>query len=214
PIELDLSQGPLSERDFEHLDELFEARMEVIERVVCHSGDEDHDPGIISVSELDGYLTAIVSSPELVLPSAWLPALWGDFPLQLEDAPTAHVNELIFRHMNTIVTVLMEAPESYQPIFIQVIDDDERHSEVRVEPWCLGYLRAVSLSGHAWERADEVVGEMLTPIMVGSGLDDVIEQLHANGTYDDLCEVIGPAARSIHAELRALSASRTEFRMH
>ncbi len=41
--------------------------------------DDSADAGIICASELDGLLTAIVSGPELISPSQWLPVVWGDF---------------------------------------------------------------------------------------------------------------------------------------
>ena len=35
------------------------------------------DYGLLSVDELDGYLTAIVSGPHLIRPNEWYPEIWG-----------------------------------------------------------------------------------------------------------------------------------------
>jgi uncharacterized protein len=40
--------------------------------------EEGFNCGIIDVSELDGFLTAIVSGPNAIPPSIWLPVVWGD----------------------------------------------------------------------------------------------------------------------------------------
>ena len=37
----------------------------------------DSDRAVQNMSELDGFVTAIVSGPEYVAPSEWLPVLWG-----------------------------------------------------------------------------------------------------------------------------------------
>jgi len=35
-------------------------------------------PDSMMLSDLDGFLTAIAVGPELVMPSEWLPVIWGD----------------------------------------------------------------------------------------------------------------------------------------
>jgi uncharacterized protein len=46
----------------------------------------DHAPGdSMGLSDLDGFLTGIVVGPELILPSEWLPVIWGGEEPELED---------------------------------------------------------------------------------------------------------------------------------
>ena len=61
--------SPLTEQECEELDE-FLLSLET-------------DEGIGGISELDGFFTAVVSGPEMIAPSQWLPVIWGDD----EDAP-------------------------------------------------------------------------------------------------------------------------------
>jgi yecA family protein len=65
---------PLSEAELDELTEILLARFDEDSEPV------DGDEGVLDVSELDGLLTAVVSSPVTILPSQWLPVLWGDFP--------------------------------------------------------------------------------------------------------------------------------------
>lgn len=38
---------------------------------------EDAPPESMQLSDLDGFLTGIAIGPELVMPSEWLPVVWG-----------------------------------------------------------------------------------------------------------------------------------------
>ena len=42
--------------------------------------DHGNDDSVLGISELDGFFTALVSGPEAVMPSTWLPELWGGVP--------------------------------------------------------------------------------------------------------------------------------------
>lgn len=64
---------PLTDDELAYLDSV------LLNRIDEDSVTEASDEGISCVSELDGFLTAIVSGPETVVPSRWLPAVWGDF---------------------------------------------------------------------------------------------------------------------------------------
>ena len=83
-----LINSPLTDEELEFLDsfllERFDGEDEVLGR----------DEGVVCLSELDGFLTAIVSGPTTVMPSEWLPALWGEFPPLYEDLDEAQ--EIMF----------------------------------------------------------------------------------------------------------------------
>jgi len=63
---------------------LSETEIERLERFLLERIDEDaetegRDEGVLDISELDGFFTAIVSGPVMIPPSQWLPTVWGDF---------------------------------------------------------------------------------------------------------------------------------------
>ena len=64
---------PLSDEELERLQTI------LLDRVDEEAVTDGKDEGVLDVSELDGFLTAVVSGPVTVLPSRWLPAVWGDF---------------------------------------------------------------------------------------------------------------------------------------
>lgn len=106
-----------------------------------------NDDTVENVSELDGYFTALVSGPEIVLPSRWYPALWGKTcdPECDSQSEFEHCFQLLVRHMNSIVTTLMERPETFHAM------RESRDIEgclVKIgDDWCFGYMRGVALGG-------------------------------------------------------------------
>ncbi len=114
----------------------------------------------MSVDEIHGFLTALVCTPELLLPSEWLHFVWGgDEP---EFATTEQANEvidLIMRFANHVVERLVE--DDLDPLFLALEFPD---GKVRLYPfgWCIGFLEGTRLLPECWQ-GDEL-GEMLWPI--------------------------------------------------
>ena len=92
----------------------------LLDRIDDNADTEGRDEGILDISELDGFLTAIVSGPVTVLPSQWIPQVWGDFePVWEREQDVQKVMTLLMRHMNAIAVMLVEQPEDFEPIFLE-----------------------------------------------------------------------------------------------
>jgi len=182
---------------------LSEAEIEALDNFLLYRTDEedddpDRDEGIIGISELDGFLTAIVSGPVLIPPSQWLPVVWGEFePVWESEQEFQYILSLLMRHMNGISTLLMQAPQDFEAIFMQNQHNDK--SYLVVDEWCEGYVRGVRLAEEAWIQAGEGMSKMLAPILAFT------EQTRWLGhDYDDhetelLQQSIEPRVRDIHA---------------
>src|SRR4051812_40140446 len=93
---------PLNDEELARLDAFLLDRIEESD-----DDDPDRDEGLLNISELDGFLTAVVSGPTTIVPSEWLPAIWGEEEPAWESAE--HFQEiftLIARHMNGIAALL------------------------------------------------------------------------------------------------------------
>jgi uncharacterized protein len=101
----------------------------------------------MGLSDLDGFLTGIVLGPELILPSEWLPVIWGtdepDFA-STEEA-LAILGTIMSRYIE-IVTNLDADPRRFDPVFWQ-----RQGGEIVVEDWAAGFLDAIRLRVTAWE---------------------------------------------------------------
>ncbi len=159
---MSLINTPLSDQEIDHLNRFLLERIpeEEIDGIA-----EDADEGVLDISELDGFLTAIISGPRSMEPSEWLPVLWGEYePKWASVEESEAIISLVLRHMNGIVNTLTEAPTEFEPIVLEVEEGDA--TVTSVEEWCLGYMKGVGLATEAWRRGGEEAMEMLFPIMV------------------------------------------------
>lgn len=83
---------------------------------------------------LDGFLTAIVSGPVMLIPSEWLPHVWG--PTE-DDAPTfdtleqaERITGLIMRQLNGIIWSMQHDPDAFEPVFDTVVYPDDPHEYI------------------------------------------------------------------------------------
>lgn len=101
----------------------------------------------MQLSDLDGFLTGIAVSPDMLLPSEWLPVIWGGGEPEFDSAEEAKVVlDTIFRRYNAIIQALEQQPDSYQPI-LWGTPDGRRIAE----DWIDGFLAAVSLRQSSWD---------------------------------------------------------------
>ena len=128
----------------------------------------DHAPAdSMGLSDLDGFLTGIVVGPELILPSEWLPVIWGGEEPEFEtEAEMRIVLGAIMGRYNEIAGCLDSEPENFEPIFMEGPED-----EVIASDWASGFLDAISLRPKAWEPliAHDRAGIMIMPILLLSG---------------------------------------------
>jgi uncharacterized protein len=125
--------------------------------------EDEGDIGLLDVSQLDGFLTAIVSLPMMIMPSQWWPMLWGDYPPEFESlAEFEQLSSLIFRHMNSIANELMQQPEYFEPMFNE--HEVKNRTYMVVDEWCEGYMQAVGLAMELGLELDNESAIMLHPI--------------------------------------------------
>jgi uncharacterized protein len=110
--------------------------------------DSDQSPDdCLGLSDLDGFLTGIIVGPELIMPSEWLPVIWGDDVPGFES--TTHAETIIGQIMgryNEIAAGFNTDPEKFEPIFYKWPT-----GEVIVTDWASGFLEAVEMRRAAWE---------------------------------------------------------------
>jgi uncharacterized protein len=115
------------------------------------------------LSNLDGFLTGITIGPELIMPSEWLPLIWGDDDPEFEsEAQANRIIGLIMARYSEILRCLMEAPEEWVPIFTQ-----SQAGKVIASDWVEGFMAAVSLRINTWKEimTDEDACFLMAPIM-------------------------------------------------
>ena len=134
-----IDPSPLSDEELEELGR-FLSETEGLEKAM-------------NVSTLDGFLTALVLGPNVIMPSRWLPWVWDQedgkkSPVFENQSQAEWVMPRLMRHMNTIARSLRETPEKFAPLFIEVENGDSPC--LLVEGWCLGFMTGVRLDPGGW----------------------------------------------------------------
>jgi uncharacterized protein len=172
----------------------------------------------MSPMELDGYLTGIVVSPDLLLPSDWLDGIWGENEPTFDSLDQMQtVIAAVMDHYNDIVAALdsgfkqIEAkqPADYRPLFLTA-SDKPRHEIVRT--WARGFGKAMALTPERWSSLaeDERLQPLLTPFIGFLDVED--RDFEPADDIDSLLDEAAaaiPRATIILRKIAQFSAERT-----
>lgn len=100
-------------------------------------------PAAMDVATLEGFLTALVIGPQMVMPSHWLPWVWdlehgqGDVEFDSNEQASEIIG-LIMGLSNQIASAFQRDPAAFEPVFY-------RHAVWGASEWCEGFLKATAL---------------------------------------------------------------------
>jgi uncharacterized protein len=157
---------PLSDEELDELDQFL-------------MSDAMSDEAMV-LDTLDGYLTAIVIGPATILPSQWLPGIWGesddDAPVYESMEQAQRILELLLRHMNGIIWTLQYDAKAFDPLFGSMVYPDDPHEYVEGEMWAYGFMQGIALCRQDWQPLfdDPVARDALRPIRL-LGADELTE---------------------------------------
>jgi uncharacterized protein len=157
----------------------------------------------MGLSDLDGFLTAIVVGPELIPPSEWLPVIWGgDEPEFQTETEMRTVLGTIMGRYNEIVACFNSARDDFEPIFWEGPE-----GEIIASDWAGGFLDAVALRPQAWKplMEDDRAGVLMAPLFLLNGDMEI-----ADGTADQN-ESLAEAADMVPACAAGISEFWQEY---
>jgi len=100
-------------------------------------------PECLLLSDLDGFLTGVAIGPEVVMPSEWLPHVWGgDEPVFDDPAQASAILGTIMGRYNTILREVAEG--AFGPIFWETVD-----GTVIAADWAEGFMQAAMTPARA-----------------------------------------------------------------
>jgi uncharacterized protein len=138
----------------------------------------------MTLDTLDGYLTAIVIGPTTLLPSQWLPGIWGsseDDAHGYESTEQAErILELIMRHMNGIIATLEDDPDAFDPLLYSMAYEGDPREYLDGEMWAYGFMDGIELCREDWQPLfdDPAAKEALRPIRL-LGAEDLTKEEQA-----------------------------------
>lgn len=127
-------------------------------------------PDSMMLSDLDGFLTAVAVGPEIIMPSQWLPVIFGGEMPEFADAQEAKtVIGAIMSHSIAIMNAIGDG--TFEPILWTKPD-----GTVLAGDWAEGFAHAFAMSAKAWEplcKSDRFL--LLAPILLLGDPDAVSE---------------------------------------
>jgi uncharacterized protein len=157
-------------------------------------------PRCMMVSELDGFLTGLAVGPGIIMPSEWLPRVWGGEQTAFADEDEAEVIlGTILARYNEILKEVRTA--TVNPIFW--IDRDGNHIAA---DWAAGFLEAVRLRVPSWRPLFDAKPEweMLIPIVTLCGDEGFKSALDLPPGEEE--RVVARAMERIPASVMAIAA--------
>jgi len=120
-------------------------RLHELDRLLAIVTDEGDG---MMLSEFDGFCTALVIGPDVILPSEWLKVVWGGegVPEFTDEQQMQRTFDLLMGHYNEVVNLLSEPNVTFSPVY----DQDEKTGDVYWESWVSGFERAMRLRPDAW----------------------------------------------------------------
>jgi uncharacterized protein len=118
-------------------------------------------PECMLLSDLDGFLTGIAIGPAVVMPSEWLPHVWGgEEPVFDDHLQASAILGTIMGRYNMILRDT--AAGAFGPLFWETQD-----GTVIAADWAEGFMQAVALRADAWEplMRSKRHGRLLFPIL-------------------------------------------------
>ena len=100
------------------------------------------------LTTLEGFLTALVHGPKIVMPSQWIPWIWdridGQVAPPFEDLDEANAMlGFVMRLHNGLMDRFKTDPEGFRPVYL-----DGGHSGASA--WCEGFLTGTRLDSNTW----------------------------------------------------------------
>jgi uncharacterized protein len=154
----------------------------------------------MQLCDLDGFLTGIVVSPELIMPSEWEPVIWRGEPPDYKDLQQVqHITGIIMARYNEIIHMLMDEPGVFEPILYQTPD-----GAVLADDWAAGFMEAFTLRVDAWDPilADDDGRLLMTPIM--AQLYDKDGEPFLDGTLAEVQDIRDECAQSLPYAIKGI----------
>lgn len=153
---------------------------------------------IQDVSELDGFLTAIIMGPQEVTPTVWLPAIWGgmqNMPQWEDQAKSESFMQLCIRMQSEVTTMFANNPKEYAALF-GAAEIDEQEVNI-VDKWCSGFMRGVTLG--SWAELPEDIQPWLNIIALNGLIENqaVLSAMNEHD-YQRTIQNIEPAVRALY----------------
>jgi len=143
----------------------------------------------MSFEALDGFFTALAIGPELVMPSVYLPEIWGTAdgtgPLWDSEEQLRYFMRLITKHWNAVAA----RKNANAPHMLQI---DFFGEEALGKAWARGFIAGMNLCAQAWDALmdNDRVGDIAAQIRALATEGEFLEDSTRAAIVDDLPDIV------------------------
>jgi uncharacterized protein len=190
-----IQSGPLTDREIEELNAFLLA--------------DDGLDNAMDVSTFDGFICAVLSGPNVIMPSEWMRWVWDkedgeQSPEFASEKQAKRIVSLLIGHANVLAFTLTHGPQHYEPLFY--VRKVEGRTVSIVDEWCCGYVKGVALDPLGWQPLIDARPDWFEVIHLygtKSGWDRLKKLVdaheNAEARHQAFVDLIAPAALNIHA---------------
>lgn len=163
------------------------------------------DPPAAGISQIDGYLTALVVSPQFIPPEDWLKPILGERVTWADEGTIeAAVRNTLFQRYNEIGSTLAGGPRRYAPVFMRTDD-----GEVLIDDFADGFYFGMRLSIDDWKPfiSNPEIGMAMVAIlghcttMIGEDERMALMDPQAAQVLADSWRIVPDVVEMLHVEL-------------
>lgn len=152
------------------------------------------NPSALSLEGVDGLFCALIAGPAWVVPSEYMPLLWGGpLPDEIVTFNVAHVNAMIgllTRHWNSILTEL-DRGAVHPPLIVHGVA-----SPIPGRAWAQGFMRGVNFVQVGWKELlqDDTSSELHRIPQLTQEIDPLLQQyVHPDAASQEILPWLAPA---------------------
>jgi uncharacterized protein len=188
-MRIDLADQMLSEDELEELDDFLLS--------------DEMPENCMDVFTLDGFLAAIVLTPQPILPSQWLPWVWDmdkgeEAPAFADLEQGRRILGYLMRYYNTVLSSIEGG--WFEPLLLQ-LEQPDGSEFYDAEDWCLGFIVGTALFQNHWEPVLRHHSELIAPMYL-LGTESGWEILEQSGdetqAIRDAYEAIPEVVAALH----------------
>lgn len=175
--------------------------MEHLEKLHDYLSSDESPTNSMMLSDLDGFLTGIVCSPEPIPPSEWLPLVWNNSESEQDESagtvdPQAWAVDAVLDRHDAIAYGLKSQPPRLDPVFWETSDEATIATD-----WCVGFMEALGLRAELWDElmATPEGMQWMTPVL--AHMFDEEGRSLVNADPDEMDELLDKAADMIPATI-------------
>jgi len=198
-----MAHQPLDDLELETLEDFLESDQVHPE---CHNFITAH-----------GFLTALSICPVALDDAEWLAIVFEETPAFKDKTQEEKITKLLIRFKRDIEQELESEEDFLVPCEIEMSEDPELLSEL--QEWASGFMEGVFLTETHWfeSEKEDIIAELLLPIMVASDLfdDEEVLQIRNNSKLTQSCiEQIPDVVTDLFLVLRTEVEKKTPKTTH